>query len=48
MEAIFSEENLPEQWKEYTKPNAEMAPQIPNIMEKHDAKEGEQCAGKKK
>ena len=48
VEAIFSEDNLPEQWKEYTKLNAEMVPLSPNITEKHDAKEGEQCAGKKK
>ena len=48
VEAIFQEDNLPEQWKEYTKLNVEMAPLSPNITEKHDAKEGEQCAGKKK
>ena len=48
VEAIFAEENVPEQWKEYTKLNAEMSPQSPNITEKKDPKEGEQCVGKKK
>jgi ferredoxin len=50
VEAIFHEDNLPDQWKEYTKLNAEMTVQNPqpNITEKKDALEGEQCAGKKK
>jgi ferredoxin len=48
VEAIFHEDNLPEQWKEYTALNAEMAKQSRNIVEKQDPLEGEQCAGKKK
>ena len=46
VEAIFHEDNLPEQWKEYTALNAEMARQSPNIAEKQDPLEGEQCVGK--
>jgi ferredoxin len=48
VEAIFHEDNLPEQWKEYLALNAEMAKQSPNIAEKQDPLEGEQCIGKKK
>ena len=48
VEAIFHEDNLPEQWKDYTKLNVEMCPSSPNITEKKDAMEGENCAGKKK
>jgi len=48
VEAIFHEDNLPEQWKEYAALNAEMARQSPNIAEKQEPLEGEQCVGKKK
>ena len=48
VEAIFHEDNLPEQWKEYTQLNAEMAPQSPVITDKLEAKEGEHCVGRKK
>ena len=48
VEAIFHENNLPEQWKEYAALNAEMAKRSPNIAEKQDPLEGEQCVGKKK
>jgi ferredoxin len=47
VEAIFHEDNLPEQWKDFTPLNAEMAKQSPNITTKQPAKEGEQCVGKK-
>jgi ferredoxin len=36
VEAIFHEDNLPEQWKEFTALNAEMAPQCPVITEKKE------------
>jgi len=48
VEAIFYEDNLPEQWKEYTQLNAEMAPLSPVITDKLEALEGEQCVGRKK
>lgn len=34
VEAIFLDENVPEEWKEYTPLNAEMAPKCPVITEK--------------
>jgi ferredoxin len=34
VEAIFHEDNLPEKWAEYTKLNADMAPQCKVITEK--------------
>jgi ferredoxin len=46
VEAIFHEDNLPEQWKEFTALNAEMAKQCPQIVEKHEPLEGENCTGK--
>jgi ferredoxin len=33
VEAIFHEDNLPEEWKDYTGLNAEMAPTCPVITE---------------
>ena len=36
VEAIFHEDNLPEQWKEFTALNAEMSPQCPVITEKKE------------
>ncbi len=36
-EAIFSEDELPEQWEEYTELNAKLATTWPNITEKKDA-----------
>ena len=50
VEAIFHEDNVPDQWKEYTALNAEMCKpeQNPkNITEKKDPLEGEGCKGKK-
>jgi ferredoxin len=43
VEAIFHEDNLPEQWKDFTALNAEMSPQCPVITEKKEplVKEGE-------
>ena len=43
VEAIFHEDNLPDEWKEFTALNAEQAPQCPVINEKKDALEGESC-----
>jgi ferredoxin len=43
VDAIFSEENVPDEWKEYIALNAEMAPQSPNIAEKRTALEGPLC-----
>lgn len=48
VEAIFHEDNLPEEWKEYTARNAEMAELNPSIVEKQTPLEGERCVGKKK
>jgi ferredoxin len=36
VEAIFHEDNLPEEWKDFTALNAEMAPQCPVITEKKE------------
>lgn len=36
-EAIFSEDELPEQWEEYTEINAKLTQNWPNITEKKDA-----------
>ena len=36
VEAIFHEDNLPEEWKPFTELNAEMSPQLPVITEKKD------------
>jgi len=47
VEAIFHEDNLPEEWKEYTARNAEMAERSPNIVAKQKPLEGERCVGKK-
>ena len=37
VEAIFHEDNLPDEWKEFTALNAEQSPQCPVITEKKDA-----------
>ena len=36
VEAIFHEDNVPDEWKDYTALNAEMAPQCPNITQKKE------------
>ena len=36
VEAIFDENDVPEQWKDYIALNAEMAPQCPEITEKKE------------
>jgi ferredoxin len=36
VEAIFHEDNVPEEWKDFTALNAEMATQTPVITEKKD------------
>jgi ferredoxin len=36
VEAIFHEDNLPEEWAEFKELNAEMAPKCPNITEKKE------------
>ena len=48
VEAIFHEDNLPDEWKAFSELNAEMAKQCPRIVEKQDPKEGDQCVGKRK
>jgi len=48
VEAIFHEDDLPKQWKDYAALNAEMAKRSPNIVDKQAPLEGEQCIGKKK
>src|SRR5262249_3556747 len=41
LEAIFHEDNLPDEWKEFTALNAEESRKCPVITEKKDALEGE-------
>jgi ferredoxin len=41
VEAIFHEDNVPEEWKDFTALNAEMAPQCPVITEKKEPLVGE-------
>jgi ferredoxin len=36
VEAIFEEEDVPEQWREYIQINAERAPNLPVIVEKKE------------
>ena len=43
VEAIFHEDNLPDDWKDFTALNAEEAKKCPMINEKKDALEGESC-----
>ena len=45
VEAIFLDDNVPEQWQEYTPLNAELALQCPVITEKKDslAETGGEC-----
>src|ERR1700761_8316648 len=43
VEAIFHEDNLPDDWKDFTALNAEECPKCPGITEKQDALEGESC-----
>ena len=46
VEAIFLEDNLPEEWKDFTALNAELSKASPNISEKIDALEGPACEKK--
>ncbi len=43
VEAIFHEDNLPDEWKDFTALNAEECGKYPVITEKKDALEGESC-----
>ncbi len=43
VEAIFHEDNLPDDWKDFTALNAEESPKCPVITEKKDALEGSNC-----
>ena len=36
VEAIFHEDDVPDEWKEYIQINAEMSPQSPNITERKE------------
>ena len=42
VEAIFHEDNVPEEWKDFTALNAEMAPQCPVITEKKEPLAGKE------
>ena len=42
VEAIFHEDNLPEEWKDYTALNAELASQCPVITEKKEPLAGKE------
>ncbi len=44
---LAHEDNLPDEWKEYTELNAKEAPQCPVVTEKKDAVEGADCEKKK-
>lgn len=48
VEAIFHEDNLPDEWKDFVALNAEESPKCPVINEKKDALEGESCSPAKK
>ena len=41
VDAIFHEDNVPDEWKDFTQLNAEMAPQCPQITEKKEPLAGE-------
>ena len=43
VEAIFHEDNLPDEWKEFTQLNAEEAPKYSVINEKKSPTEGPAC-----
>jgi ferredoxin len=43
VEAIFHEDNLPEEWKDFTALNAEQSTLCPVINEQKDPLEGESC-----
>jgi len=43
VEAIFHEDNVPEEWQEYIQLNAERAPECEPITEKQDPLEGPEC-----
>ena len=43
VDAIFHEDNVPEEWKPFIALNAEMAPQSPVITEQKPPLEGPQC-----
>ena len=48
VEAIFHEDNLPEEWTDYTELNAELATKCPVITEKKASmaeEEGHDCPG---
>lgn len=42
VEAIFHEDNLPEEWKDYKQLNADLAPQCPVITEKKEPLAGKE------
>src|ERR1700752_3899049 len=48
VEAIFHEDNLPDEWKEFTALNAEECPKCPVITEKKDALESRGVGSKPK
>jgi ferredoxin len=41
--AIYAEDKVPAEWKDYIALNAEEAPNLPLILEKKDPLEGENC-----
>lgn len=45
VEAIFRDDNVPEQWTDYIALNAEMAATCPPIVEQKDALQNERCKG---
>src|SRR5439155_24275326 len=43
VEAIFHQDNLRDEWEEFTELNVEMAPKCPGINVKKAAREGDSC-----
>ena len=48
VDAIFHEDNMPQEWQPFIALNAEMASQSPNITEQKPPLEGPQCKGRTK
>ena len=47
VEAIYQEDNVPEEWKDFIPLNSEMAPKMPRITEQRAPLEGPLCNRRK-
>ena len=45
VEAIFKEDDVPPEWHEFVRLNAEMSQETPVITEKKEPLDGDQCGG---